>query len=114
MQPVEISLRTKRYEVILDTAAVLAFEERAKKGLFEVFRNDMPSFTDILTLVWAMARTHHAYLTFEKLRGEVEISDYQYLMQSVTPFFSAENFGMKTAAADAAPENAPPLELSKT
>ena len=79
MQAVEIALRTKRYKIILDTAAVLAFEERAKKGLFEVFRNDAPSFTDLLTLVWAMTRTHHSYLTFEKLRGEVELSDYHDL-----------------------------------
>ena len=109
MQPVEIKLRSKKYTVVLDAAAVLAFEERAKKGLFEVFRNDAPTFTDILTLTWAMTRTHHNYLAFEKLRGEVELSDYQYLMNAVTPFFSAENFGMKTSTDPAPAGDAPPL-----
>jgi hypothetical protein len=110
MQAIEINLRTKKYTVILDTAAVLAFEERAKKGLFEVFRSDAPSFTDILNLVWAMTRTHHHYLTFEKLRGEVELSDYQYLMESVSQFIKLENFGMKKAEEGEAPAgDAPPL-----
>jgi len=113
MQPVEINLRTKRYKIILDTNAAFAFQERAKKGLFEIFRNDVPEFPDLVILVWAMARTHCPHLTFEKLKGEVELSDYKYLVDIITPFMAAANFGLQSAAEGEAPaENSVPLATS--
>jgi len=115
MQGTEITLAgSKRYTIVLDAAALFAYKEKAGKGIFQM--ESPPDFTEIVTLVWAMTRAHHPYLAFEKLKSEVQPSDYMMLVHAVEPYLKAEYFGMKLPgegdAAQPHAGDAPPLAAS--
>jgi hypothetical protein len=98
-------IHTKKYTLVNDATAIRSFEAQMKKGIFQC--EIPPSFTELVTLLWALTRTNHKGLTLDALFEVVQPQDYKLVNDAVQPLLAAEQFGFEKPKANDKDEAAP-------
>ena len=112
----EFHIHTKKYTLINDSTAIRAAESKAGlgHGIFQC--EDPPSYTEVVTLIWALTRTSSPDLTLNQLFDVIQPGDYGTSLKAIKPFFGVEAFGMKAllegSEAAGKPGDVPPLSAA--